>query len=60
MTKRACLPLNMSEDLWEAIQICLSSYKLCVRLSPDGTYKPEGEVKMSEQEFIDWVLARAN
>ncbi len=38
------------------IDRCLYHLKRCVRLSPDGTVKPEGEKKMSQEEFSKWVL----
>ena len=37
------------------IDRCLYHLRRCVRLSPDGTVKPEGEIKMSHEEFSKWV-----
>ncbi len=47
--------LTQVRKIDQAVQDCLHRLKLCVRLSPDGTYKPEGEVKMSKAEFIEWM-----
>lgn len=45
----------MDSSTFVAMEQCLHKLKLCVRLSPDGTLKPEGEVKMSREEFSMWV-----
>ncbi len=37
------------------IDRCLYHLRRCVRLSPDGTVKPEGEIKMTHEEFSQWV-----
>jgi hypothetical protein len=38
-----------------SIITCMNDLKLCVRLGPGNTFKPEGEVKMSLTEFLRWV-----
>lgn len=45
----------MDSSTFLAVEQCLYRLKLCVRLSPDGTYKPEGERKMTREEFCSWV-----
>lgn len=47
--------LKQMRKIDTAIHDCLYKRKLCVRMSPDGTFKPEGEVKMTKPEFIAWV-----
>ncbi len=37
------------------VERCLNNLRLCVRLSPDGTVKPEGQPKMTKDEFASWV-----
>ncbi|GAG28571.1 unnamed protein product [marine sediment metagenome] len=48
----------MDSKTFVALEQCLYKLRLCVRLSPDGTYKPEGERKMTREEFTMWVQSR--
>ena len=42
------------------IDRCLFLLKRCVRLSPDGTVKPEAMSKQTPEEFSSWVRSELN
>lgn len=50
----------MDSKTFLAVEQCLYRLKRCVRLSPDGTYKPEAERKMTREEFCAWVQRELN
>lgn len=47
--------LTQVRKIDQAVQDCLHVRRMSVRLSPDGTYKPEGCVKMTKPQFIEWM-----
>ncbi len=41
-----------------AVERCINDLRLCVRLGPGQTFKPEGHESMTGDAFVYWVLAK--